>query len=88
MRLTPRVRELHVCVATFASLDSESFMATPHMSDFVVNGDWPGGGQGDWGVGMGLLKIFVNSKTVPVLTVPLNIEATLKLDNGCVRVCV
>ena len=66
------------------SLDSESFMATPHMSDFVTNGDFPGGGQGDWGIGMGLLKVFVNSKTVPVLTVPLNIEATLALDNGCV----
>jgi len=56
------------------------------MSDFVTNGDWPGGGQGDWGTGMGLLKVYVNSKTVPVLTVPLNMEATLKLDNGFVAV--
>ena len=54
------------------------------MSDFVTNGDFPGGGQGDWGTGMGLLKVFVNSRTVPVLTVPLNLEATLKLDNGYV----
>lgn len=58
-------------------------MATPHMSDFVTNGDFPGGGQGDWGTGMGLMKVFVNSKDVPVLTVPLNIEATLALEHGC-----
>ena len=62
-------------------------MATPHMSDFVTNGDFPGGGQGDWGTGMGLMKVFVNSKDVPVLTVPLNIEATLALEHGCEYTC-
>lgn len=76
------VRILYQPHLDLEALDSESFMATPHMSEFVTNGDFPGGGQGDWGVGMGLLKVFVNSKTVPVLTVPLNIEGTLSLDNG------
>lgn len=44
--------------------------------------------SGDWGIGMGTLSVFINEYEtevlVPVLTVPLNLDATLKLNDGCV----
>lgn len=38
--------------------------------------------MGDWGVGFGLLYVYVDDLYSPVLTVPLNLEYTIHLDNG------
>ena len=35
-----------------------------------------------WGVGFGLLYIYVDDMYSPVITTPLNLDSTLHLDNG------
>ena len=40
------------------------------------------GGQPDWGTGMGTLSIYFDNMNSPVLALPLNLAATLKLDQG------
>ena len=40
------------------------------------------GGQPDWGTGMGTLSIYFDNMNSPVLSLPLNLAATLKLDQG------
>eukprot|EP00949_MAST-11_sp_MAST-11-sp1_P003824 g3824.t1 len=63
-------------------LSSTSFVSTPHMALFTENADWPDGGQADWSTGMGTLSVFVDDLYTPVLTVPMNLDATLKLNSG------
>lgn len=77
----------HVRIKYTPEFDEElvqdvSFAATPHMGDFVQDGDYLGGGMGTWGTGMGTLSIFFNRQLVPALIVPLNLAETLKLQNG------
>ena len=38
--------------------------------------------MGDWGVGFGLLYIYLDDFQSPVITIPMNLDATLKLDSG------
>ena len=38
--------------------------------------------MGDWSVGFGLLYIYVDDLQSPVITIPMNLDSTLKLDSG------
>lgn len=46
------------------------------------NADFSSGGEGDWGVGFGLLSVFVDDMYSPIITTPINLGATLQLDDG------
>lgn len=54
----------------------------PHTLDFITNGNFARGGFGDWGIGMGVLKIYFNNETRPSLSVPLNLDQTIVTDHG------
>lgn len=62
------------------------FIYLLHSSSFCVsllqNGDFVNGGEGDWGVGFGLMYIYLDDMYSPVITTPINLGATLNLDNG------
>ena len=36
----------------------------------------------DWGVGMGLMYVYVDNLDSPIITTPINLDKTLKLDRG------
>jgi len=38
--------------------------------------------MGDWGSGFGLLYVYLDDMYSPILTTPLNLDKTLKLDDG------
>ena len=58
-------------------LSSVSFVNdAPHPMDYMMNM------YKDWSVGMGQLRIYFNNETRPSLTVPLNLDYTIKTDNG------
>lgn len=38
--------------------------------------------MGDWGAGLGMLYIFIDDMYSPVLITPLNLAATIHLENG------
>ena len=59
-----------------------SFSTNGYTTWFLENADFKNGGEGDWGTGFGLLYIYIDDLYSPVLTVPLNLEATLKMDAG------
>jgi hypothetical protein len=40
------------------------------------------GGQGDWGVGLGLLSVYIDDLFKPIFVTPLNLDATLRLNRG------
>ena len=48
----------------------------------MENADYVNGGQGDWGSGFGLMYIYVDDLYSPIITTPINLDYTLKLDNG------
>eukprot|EP00981_Chlorochromonas_danica_P011520 scaffold4059_cov174-Ochromonas_danica.AAC.2 len=48
----------------------------------ITNADFAYGGEGDWGVGFGLLYVYLDDLYSPVITTPLNLGATLNLDDG------
>lgn len=52
------------------------------MTYFLTNADFVHGGQADWSIGMGTLKVFVDDMLTPVLVVPLNLDGTLELEHG------
>ncbi len=64
------------------SLTHPSFQSTGQTAWFIENGDYQNGGQGDWGIGMGILKVFFDDLFSPIITTPINLESTLKLDRG------
>lgn len=49
------------------------------MLDLV---DFSNGGEGDWGTGFGLLYVYLDDMYSPIITTPLNLGATLDLDDG------
>lgn len=58
-----------------------AFVTTAHFTDFITNGQYPAGGQGQWGPGFGALSIYIDDDAVePVLIVPLNLASLLGLD--------
>lgn len=59
-----------------------SFQVNGFTTWFLNNADFVHGGEGDWGTGFGLLSVFLDDLYSPVLTTPLNLGATLKLDDG------
>lgn len=59
-----------------------SFQVNGYTTWFIENADFENGGQGDWGTGFGLLYVYIDDLYSPVITTPLNLEATLNLDNG------
>lgn len=59
-----------------------SFQTNGYTSWFVENADFEHGGMGDWSVGFGLLYIYVDDLQSPVITIPMNLDSTLKLDSG------
>lgn len=59
-----------------------SFQTTGHTTWFLNNGDFLYGGMGDWGTGFGLLYVYIDDLYSPVITTPLNLGATLNLDDG------
>ena len=52
------------------------------MNQFMENADWFQGGQADWSTGMGTLSVYLDDLYSPVLTVPMNFDALIKLRNG------
>ena len=38
--------------------------------------------MGDWGPGVGLLYVYIDDMYSPTITTPINLEATLHLDDG------
>ena len=58
------------------------FQSSPFVSHFLENADFPNGGMPDWGVGFGMLQVYVNDLNDPVLIVPLSLEETLHLNHG------
>lgn len=64
-------------------LDKRSFVTFPHMAHFFQNDNYHSGGLGDWGnEGLGLLHIYCQNMNDPILTVPLHLSKTLKLNRG------
>lgn len=59
-----------------------SFQVTGYTTWFLNNADYQYGGEGDWGVGFGLLYIYLDDLYSPVITTPINLGATLDLDDG------
>jgi|ERR1719263_884933 len=59
-----------------------SFQTSGYTTWFLENADFKYGGEGDWGTGFGLLYVYVDDLYSPVLTTPLNLESTLKMDDG------
>jgi len=59
-----------------------SFQSGGYTSWFLDNADFKYGGQGDWGVGMGMLYVYLDDTHSPVIITPLNLDATLDLDSG------
>lgn len=59
-----------------------SFQANGFASYFFSNADFSNGGEGDWGTGVGLLYVYLDDMYAPVITTPLNLAATLQLDDG------
>jgi len=58
------------------------FLASPFVAHFFENADFENGGMADWGIGLGLLKVYVGDLADPVLVVPLALEETLNLNHG------
>ena len=79
---TINVRIVYDPVFDERMLQNPHFKIEPYASHFIENGDFKNGGLGDWGIGMGLLKIYVQNLNDPVLIVPLNLETTLDLNHG------
>eukprot|EP01040_Poterioochromonas_malhamensis_P007147 gene7147-7718_t len=59
-----------------------SFQTTGWTTWFFGNADFPYGGEGDWGTGIGLLYVYVDDMYSPVITTPINLGATLSLEDG------
>eukprot|EP01033_Poteriospumella_lacustris_P010559 gene10559-7511_t len=59
-----------------------SFQTTGYTTWFLNNADFENGGVGDWGTGFGLLYVYIDDLYSPVITTPLNLGATLSLDDG------
>jgi len=64
-------------------ITKESFTVTSHTMHFFENSDYPHGGMADWSIaGLGLLYIYVENLKDATLVIPLNLDATLKLNHG------
>ncbi|CAM9141429.1 unnamed protein product [Choristocarpus tenellus] len=61
---------------------SGHFLTTGHTGYFLENAAYSAGGMPDWGVGIGLMSVYVDDLSEPTMTIPLNLEATLKLNHG------
>jgi hypothetical protein len=59
-----------------------SFQVNGYTTYFLENADYKNGGQGDWGSGFGLLYVYIDDLYSPIITTPINLDYTLKLDNG------
>mmetsp|Transcript_14047 Transcript_14047/g.30832 ORF Transcript_14047/g.30832 Transcript_14047/m.30832 type:complete len:963 (-) Transcript_14047:82-2970(-) len=59
-----------------------SFQVSGFSTWFLNNADFPNGGEGDWGVGFGLLQVYLDDMYSPVITTPINLASTLALDDG------
>ncbi len=58
-----------------------SFQVNGYTSFFFENADFEYGGEGDWGIGFGLLYIYIDDMYSPVITTPLNLKKTINLDD-------
>ena len=36
----------------------------------------------DWGIGIGLMYVYLDNLDSPIITTPINLDKTLKLDRG------
>jgi hypothetical protein len=59
-----------------------SFQVNGYTTNFLENADFKNGGEGDWGVGFGLLYIYIDDMYSPTITTPINLDKTLRLDSG------
>jgi len=59
-----------------------SFQVSGFSTWFINNADYFNGGEGDWGVGIGLLQVYLDDMYSPVITTPINLATTLELDDG------
>lgn len=58
-----------------------NFSTVSLLTHVLQNKDYQGGGQGDWGNGVGLLYIYIDDLEQPVLTTYLDISTIIQLDN-------
>lgn len=64
-------------------ISKPSFATFPYMTYFLENDQYHSGGLGDWGYeGLGLIHVYCQNLVDPVLTVPLHLAKTLKLNRG------
>lgn len=77
-----KVRVVYTPIFDPEVIRTGQLITSPYASHFLENADFPNGGQPDWGTGVGLLYVYVDEMIEPRLVLPLNLEATLKLDQG------
>jgi hypothetical protein len=77
-----RVKIVYTPVFDEDVLMSGRFTASAHVISFLEDADYQYGGQSSWGTGMGTLSIYLDDMLTPLFVIPLNLDATLDLDNG------
>ena len=79
---------IHSCRITYtptldpAAVFGGRFQASPHLSHFLSNADFANGGMPDFGLGVGMLQVFVDDLSSPVLVTPLDLGSLLDLKHG------
>ena len=59
-----------------------SFRSNEQSTTFFTDGDFANGGQASWGIGVGVLYVFIDDLSSPVLSTPISLSDTLQLDDG------
>jgi hypothetical protein len=87
-KIADLVSDVHVVKVKYTPIFDEdslfmgNFEPSPYSAHFMENADHSQGGQSDWGTGMGTMSLYYDNMEVPVLTIPLNLGATMDLDYG------
>ena len=61
---------------------ADAMPGSARMATFLSNAEHGEGGQADWATGFGVLSVYVDDAGSPALVVPLNLDATLRLEHG------
>ena len=83
--LTDGVLDVRVTYTPAMDVDEAAFMADNLMSlaHFITNGrDFKAGAAPQWVTGLGVIRVYLFGAATPLLTVPCNLENTLRLDQG------
>ena len=82
MNVSQRCLYMPMCSAALYDSSTVYITTTLLLLFSRQNADFSSGGEGDWGVGFGLLSVFVDDMYSPIITTPINLGATLQLDDG------